>query len=150
MPDKPKSTFDFPPESWIREFYQSPAWQRLSYATKVEHGSRCQCCGHGADDGVKIVADHIKPIRYNWALRLDPSNIQVLCEGCNLGKGSWGETDHRQAAAAVIVKSISEALRTGGDAPAVLKNSITTSYSAGEMSQEDAITLIRKCGLKHT
>ena len=49
------------------------------------------CCG-SAD---KIRGDHIKPIRRYWNLRLDPDNIQILCEECNHGKGSWDETDFR-------------------------------------------------------
>lgn len=44
---------------------------------------------------VKICVDHIKPISKHWELRLEESNLQVLCMECNKGKGAWDETDHR-------------------------------------------------------
>lgn len=43
-----------------------------------------------------MVVDHIKPIRKHWHLRLDSNNLQILCDDCNMGKGSRGETDWRQ------------------------------------------------------
>lgn len=39
---------------------------------------------------VRIVVDHIKPISKHWHLRLDPDNLQVLCNDCNKGKGRMG------------------------------------------------------------
>lgn len=44
---------------------------------------------------MKIVVDHIKPLSKFWHLRLERSNLQVLCDECNMGKGAWDETDHR-------------------------------------------------------
>lgn len=83
-----------PLEGAIREFYASWEWKRLSYDTKLERGRRCECCGAKAPD-VKIITDHVKPIRHHWHLRLDKSNLQVLCDDCNMGKGSRDETDFR-------------------------------------------------------
>lgn len=82
-------------EKMIREFYDSPPWKRLSYDIKKERGRRCECCGATPDQGVRIITDHIKPLRKYWHLRLDPLNMQVLCDDCNLGKGSRDETDWR-------------------------------------------------------
>ena len=56
---------------------------------------RCQACGARKSDGVKLVVDHIKPVRHYWHLRFAGDNLQVLCEPCNLGKGSWDQTDWR-------------------------------------------------------
>jgi 5-methylcytosine-specific restriction endonuclease McrA len=39
--------------------------------------------------------DHIKPRSKYPHLALRESNLQVLCEACNLGKGNWDETDWR-------------------------------------------------------
>ena len=39
--------------------------------------------------------DHIKPRKKYPELALDKSNLQVLCEECNHGKGNWDETDWR-------------------------------------------------------
>lgn len=67
--------------------------------TKVlSHGSSLGSSRSDLDlDGnpVRIVVDHIKPISKHWHLRLDPDNLQVLCNDCNKGKGAWDETDYR-------------------------------------------------------
>lgn len=78
-----------------KAFYASWEWKRLRYSILLERGARCECCGASKDDGVAIVVDHIRPIRRFWELRLDPENCQVLCNDCNMGKGSDDETDWR-------------------------------------------------------
>lgn len=83
-----------PTEKMIREFYDSWDWKRLSYDVKVERGRKCECCGARAPD-VRVHTDHVKPIRKHWHLRLVRSNLQILCEDCNMGKGSRDETDFR-------------------------------------------------------
>jgi 5-methylcytosine-specific restriction endonuclease McrA len=85
------------------EFYKSWEWRTLRMEVLKEHGARCQCCGatptgtalHGAP--VRIVVDHIKSLAKHWDLRLTRSNLQVLCDECNQGKGAWDETDWREA-----------------------------------------------------
>lgn len=96
-PKAPKqpSTARGPSEAKMKAFYQSWEWKRLSYQTKIDRGRRCECCGATPDSGARIVTDHIKPIRHHWALRLDPTNCQVLCNDCNMGKGSRDQTDWR-------------------------------------------------------
>lgn len=84
-----------PMQSNIDAFYASWEWSRLRYRAILKAGRSCMCCGASASNGAKIVVDHIKPIRRFWHLRLDPDNLQVLCEPCNMGKGSWDETDFR-------------------------------------------------------
>lgn len=78
----------------IKAFYASWEWKRLSYDVKLERGRTCECCGAKAPN-VTIHTDHVKPIRKHWHLRLDKTNLQVLCEDCNMGKGSRDETDFR-------------------------------------------------------
>lgn len=83
-------------EKEIADFYDSWAWKRLSYETRKRLGQRCQCCGATPErHGVRIVCDHIKPIRRFWGLRLEAENLQVLCDDCNRGKASHDETDWR-------------------------------------------------------
>lgn len=77
------------------EFLSSYEWRRLRMDVLVEHGARCQCCGQSAKDGIVIHVDHIKPRRLFPELALDRSNLQVLCEVCNHGKGNWDQTDWR-------------------------------------------------------
>lgn len=81
----------------IKSFYLSREWLTSvgRYKAIKAAGGRCQCCGSSSKDGVRIVVDHIKPVRRYWHLRFDENNLQVLCDNCNLGKGSWDETDWR-------------------------------------------------------
>ena len=83
-----------PTESMIREFYASWEWKRLSYDVKLERGRVCECCG-ARPPQVVIHTDHVKPLRLFWHLRLNRRNMQVLCEDCNMGKGSRDQTDFR-------------------------------------------------------
>lgn len=84
-------------EATIRAFYDSWEWKRLRYDFIKDQKRRCQCCGATAEGGAKIVVDHIKPIRRFWSARLDKTNLQLLCDDCNMGKGSRDETDWRVA-----------------------------------------------------
>jgi 5-methylcytosine-specific restriction endonuclease McrA len=81
----------------IRHFYQSRAWRALRYRVLVKRGGRCECCGRSASDGVRIVVDHIVPVKKCWDRRLDETNLQVLCNDCNLAKSSQDATDWRAA-----------------------------------------------------
>jgi len=86
------------------EFYKSWEWRTLRMEAIQRHGRSCQCCGAapGQKDAtgapVRICVDHIKPISKHWHLRLDLSNLQILCDECNMGKGNWSETDFRPSA----------------------------------------------------
>ena len=71
------------PTSAVSAFYQTPQWQRLAYQCKLRDGRRCMCCGATPADGVRIVSDHIVPIRLRWDLRLEPTNIQSYQSGCD-------------------------------------------------------------------
>jgi 5-methylcytosine-specific restriction endonuclease McrA len=77
-----------------KRFYASWQWARVRYEFLKGKERKCACCGSTVADGERIVCDHIKPIRYFWDLRLDPKNLQLICDGCNRGKGS-DETDWR-------------------------------------------------------
>ncbi len=79
------------------DFLQSYEWRKLRMEALKLYGNRCQCCGASAADGVRIHVDHIKPRKQYPALALDLSNLQVLCEDCNHGKGNWDDTDWREA-----------------------------------------------------
>lgn len=76
----------------VTAFYKSYEWRRLRYTIIKQYGPTCMACG--ATNKV-IHVDHIKPLRKYWHLRLESTNLQVLCEECNHGKGNWDETDFR-------------------------------------------------------
>lgn len=100
-PAKATPSSYIPPKSEKAEFYLSWDWRTLRKQVLNEFGSVCQCCGatpqHKDISGrpVRIVVDHIKPLSRYWHLRLERSNLQVLCDECNQGAGAWDETDHR-------------------------------------------------------
>ncbi|MGN6312866.1 MAG: HNH endonuclease [Rhodanobacteraceae bacterium] len=70
-------------------------WKRVRYQALVAANGRCQCCGARASDGVQLHVDHIKPKSRYPELEFELSNLQVLCEDCNIGKGADDETDWR-------------------------------------------------------
>lgn len=76
-------------------FYKSLKWRQLRYLVLKNVDGRCQCCGASAGDGVRIHVDHIKPRKTHPELSLCIDNVQVMCEECNIGKGSWDSTDWR-------------------------------------------------------
>lgn len=67
---------------------------RLRYEIMERDGFRCVKCGRTADDGIKLHVDHIVPVSKGG--RSIKSNLQTLCERCNLGKSNSynGETQY--------------------------------------------------------
>jgi len=76
-------------------FLCSFEWRKVRMEALKLYGARCQCCGASAATGAVINVDHIKPRRLFPSLALDLDNLQVLCDACNQGKGSWDMTDWR-------------------------------------------------------
>jgi hypothetical protein len=74
------------------EFYRSQAWMAIRYKVLAAYGAKCACCGE--TEGAMHV-DHIKPRSKHPNLALEFSNLQVLCEACNMGKGNRDDTDWR-------------------------------------------------------
>lgn len=83
------------PTMTSKEFFCSREWKELRYRVIQTYGARCQCCGATAGDGVQIHVDHIKPRSKFPNLELVFSNLQVLCEPCNVGKSNTDQTDWR-------------------------------------------------------
>lgn len=85
------------------DFLTSYEWRKLRMEVIKERGTTCECCGANAQrDRVRINVDHIKPRRQFPHLALDKSNLQVLCEPCNHGKGNWDHTDWREPEPSVM------------------------------------------------
>jgi len=80
-------------------FLQSFEWRTVRMHVLKRDGAKCACCGATAANGVVMNVDHIKPRRTHPELALTESNLQVLCEACNHGKGNWDSTDWRGAVA---------------------------------------------------
>jgi hypothetical protein len=82
------------------EFLRSFEWRRVRMTVLERDGAKCACCGRTVADGVCMNVDHIKPRKRYPELALDPSNLQVLCNECNHGKGNAFRTDWRAKAPA--------------------------------------------------
>lgn len=90
-----KITSEKPKTKKTDEFYQSFEWKEVRYKVLVKYGPICMLCGWSKADGAKICVDHIKPIRKYPHLKLEISNLQILCDSCNRGKGYKHEDDFR-------------------------------------------------------
>jgi 5-methylcytosine-specific restriction endonuclease McrA len=89
---KPKSTSRI-----SKDFYASEEWRRLRYRALRESKGCCALCGRTQrEHGVVLHVDHIKPRSRFPSLELDLSNLQILCEDCNLGKSNFDSIDWRQ------------------------------------------------------
>jgi hypothetical protein len=88
-------TYDAIDNKRLDEFYASKEWKLMRYEALRLHGGRCQCCGASPAEGKRLNVDHVKPLRVFWELRLEISNLQVLCEDCNVGKGARHADDWR-------------------------------------------------------
>lgn len=70
------------------DFLSTYEWAKTRMKVLSLFGNTCMCCGATPQDGVKICVDHIKPRKFFPSLALDPNNLQILCDVCNLGKGN--------------------------------------------------------------
>jgi len=76
-------------------FYDTEEWRKLRYEALKRSNGRCQLCGNGREQGAILQVDHIKPRSKHPELEHDPSNLQVLCKPCNLGKSNRDSVDWR-------------------------------------------------------
>ncbi len=83
-------------------------WRKLRMEVIKERGAKCECCGATPEHGVRINVDHIKPRKEFPALALTKTNLQVLCEDCNHGKGNWDKTDWRADRSARVDRLLAE------------------------------------------
>lgn len=69
------------------EYERSQMTSKLRYEVLKRDHYRCVICGASSSDGVtKLHVDHIIPIARGGKTEL--SNLQTLCQRCNLGKGT--------------------------------------------------------------
>jgi hypothetical protein len=79
-------------------FLESWEWRTIRMRVLERDRAKCACCGKTAADGVVMNVDHIKPRKRAPELALTESNLQVLCNECNHGKGNQFDTDWRKPA----------------------------------------------------
>jgi len=75
-------------KDYRERFYKSKSWKILKSWTKRAYPKKCMKCGFRESKKRKgyLVADHIKAWWYYPKLRLDPNNMQLLCNFCNKEK----------------------------------------------------------------
>lgn len=79
-----------------QRFYQSKAWQRLRlYQLSVE--PLCEHCSLSGCTEPATVADHIVSLTLNYDRRLDPDNLQSLCDRCHNIKSRQEQIQYRRA-----------------------------------------------------
>ena len=78
------------------EFLSTYEWRRVRMQALKLYGTTCQCCGASKAQGATINVDHIKPRKLFPHLALDITNLQILCNECNHGKGNWDMTNWRE------------------------------------------------------
>jgi len=69
-------------------FYRTKAWRELRLSILLESDCSCKICGITSERGAILHVDHIKPRSLYPDLALDKSNLQVLCEDCNIAKSN--------------------------------------------------------------
>ena len=77
------------------DFYASREWRAARYQALKANDGRCELCGASKHTGAVMHVDHILPRSKFPKLQLEPTNLQVLCEDCNLGKSNTDYTDWR-------------------------------------------------------
>jgi 5-methylcytosine-specific restriction endonuclease McrA len=78
------------------DFYRSREWRDLRMEALMVYGHQCMLCGRNPrDHGVVLHVDHIRPISRAPHLALYFSNLQILCEDCNIGKSNKYAVDNR-------------------------------------------------------
>ena len=77
------------------DFYSSRAWRNVRYQAIKRADGNCEACDRSPKEGVVLHADHVKPRSKYPHLALEVTNIQILCEDCNMGKSNKDETDWR-------------------------------------------------------
>ena len=82
-------------KSRIEKLSGNDRWMAVRYQALKAGNGKCCLCGLGAHDGVKLHVDHIKPKSIYPELMYEVDNLQVLCEGCNMGKSNLDDTNWR-------------------------------------------------------
>lgn len=69
------------------ELFSSPIYKTVRAAV-LRASPWCKMCGR-RPPRVVLNVDHIIPLTVDWSRRMDPNNLQVLCEDCNQGKSNY-------------------------------------------------------------
>lgn len=65
--------------------------EKDKFRIRNRDGHRCQACGNGINDGIKLVVDHRIPVDCGGGH--NDENLWTLCESCNGGKQAFFKDD---------------------------------------------------------
>ena len=89
-PQEPTKTIDD-----AHDFYESQEWK--SCRKQFLSGKKFVCTDCQIDlsgnNFKNLNVDHIKPLRFFWDLRVEESNLRIVCADCNRFKGNSYEDD---------------------------------------------------------
>ena len=75
------------PANTALKWYKSDEWKKVrnDHINSVYKRNGVRRCNHCGAEGkhVNMHVDHIYPVRRYWSMRLDPNNLQDLCDECN-------------------------------------------------------------------
>jgi len=71
----------------LEAFYNSKLWRAVSKDQRMRNPLCAMCYQRGVYTPAQVT-DHIVEVQDNWALRLEPTNLQSLCIACNTKKGA--------------------------------------------------------------
>lgn len=92
-----------------KPFYSTKRWLTLRFKALEKYGQHCMCCNRSASDGVRIDVDHVYPRSKFPELEYELTNLQILCNLCNVGKSNIVIKDFRdQYEQNALAKKISE------------------------------------------
>jgi hypothetical protein len=74
------------------EFLPTPEWLRACYDALRANDGRCELCGRGKHDVVRLNVDHIRSRPTYPHLAFAQSDVQVIHSDCDHGKGSRDAT----------------------------------------------------------
>lgn len=66
-----------------KSFYDSVEWRKVRQVVLIRDNYLCQDCLDNNKITPYDVVDHIIPIRVDWSLRLELTNLRPLCYSCH-------------------------------------------------------------------
>jgi 5-methylcytosine-specific restriction endonuclease McrA len=75
-------------QEYLRAKERSKMTPSMRFKILKRDDYRCQICGASQQDGAKLHIDHIIPVAKGGTTVA--ANLHVLCDRCNLGKGTRG------------------------------------------------------------
>ncbi|WP_078392089.1 HNH endonuclease [Shouchella patagoniensis] len=77
-------------------FYKSPQWIGMREAVKRRDKGLCVKCQMQKRLVPMAIVDHIRPLKDDWSLRLNPENLQSLCHACHNIKTARENADRKR------------------------------------------------------